>query len=269
MRGGSHASDAVVGAVDVKAFDRLSAHFTNSMQKGGSLASNAVTNTLTPSAFNKITGGSKQRKASASKQKSKSKAASPKPCCPTCGKAFGKMKGGDSSLQDIMANASKILTGNPTQTESFMQKWAYTAEPANVPQADLTKLLAPGPSPQKGGELRNIHEYMKNTNKNMYRVFNKQGGGSSADAIAVGLNTKDSIMSSHKAVGVAPVRFANSTAMNIIANESVNAPNPITKSVQFGNVLGSDSKFSYGGAKTTTKKKPSPKGKKKGSKGSK
>lgn len=291
MKGGSYASDAVVGAVDAAAFGKLTKNFTNAFdqkggagkrknqkkggadvpekleggkrknikKKGGSLASADVLKSTTESSFAdlnaKFTNVVPTQKGAAARKNR----------CRHCGKL---LKGGNvttPTLDSIMANASRVLSGNPTQTsETFAQGLAFKSEPAPVPPSSVIKLLdglSPGPAPAslKGGfggqKLKNINDYKQNGS---YKVFNrKQLGGDGA--LKVGLNTNDSIMSSKNTVGVAPIRVPNETTLNIIANEEINAPMLMAKTSHFGDVTGfveSKTNFSYGGAKGKARKPP-------------
>jgi hypothetical protein len=284
MKGGSYASDAVVGAVDVAAFGKLTKNFTNAFEqkggkrknqkkggadvpekieggkrknikkKGGSLASANVLKSTTESSFTdlnaKFTNVVPTQKGAAPRKNR----------CHHCGKL---LKGGNvttPTLDSIMANASRVLSGNPTQTsETFAQGLAFKSEPAPVPPSSVIKLLdglSPGPAPAaslKGGfggqKLRNINDYKQNGS---YKVFNRKQLGGHEGALKVGLNTNDSIMSSKNTVGTAPIRVPNETTLNIIANEEINGPMLMAKTSHFGDVTGlveSKTNFSFGGAK--------------------
>ena len=166
------------------------------------------------------------------------------------------MKGGSSAFQTMFANVSKVLTAHPLQTHETFNN--YRSEPATVPSLNVSKALA-----LKGGserKLKNISEY---TNNGSYRVFNKQMGGNDIPAaVNIGLNESDSITNQSKTVGWAPNRVADASTLNIIANQEINGPSVLNKTVHFGNVTGlteSKTNFGYGGAgKKATKKHASP-----------
>lgn len=271
MRGGSYASDAVVGAVENNAFSKLSTNFTNAVpqkggrksQKAGSIASDAVIKAVEPKVFQ----GGKCPKGGR---------------CPNCGK---RMNGGTKSttFESIMANASRVLSGQPVQYDTFAQKLQFRSEPAHVPQTEVVKLLdavrspatAPAPAPatapvvsnvKSGGfgnrQLKNINEYMK---KGSFHIFNKQFGG--ADGIPIGLKSDHAILQSNTTVGTAPNRIPSATTLNIIANEEIYGPHLMQKTSHFGNVTGvveAKTSFHYGGNSkkkypTAPRKTPLPK----------
>lgn len=272
MKGGSYASDAVVDAVDAAAFAKMNKTFQNAFeqnggksnkrcaQKGGSIASSDVVNNVKPGSFEAMSANFTNQVSQKGGHRSIR--------CPSCGKT---MKGGNiPTFESIMSNANKIVSG--TKSESFIQPLQFRSEPAHVPSINAAKALgpAPGPAGLKGGfnnKLKNINEYM-NKGKGQYQVFNRHIGGSDQGlSVKIGLNTTDSILSSNRTHGVAPMRVSNDTTLNIIANEEINAPEPMFKDAVFGDVTGvtqKDTNFNYGGkggAKTAAKCKKASKAK--------
>lgn len=254
MKGGSYASDAVVGSVDAAAFVKMNKTFTNAFeqkggrrkraQKGGSIASNEVVSGVKAGTFEAMNANFTNVVSHTQKGGRCAR-------CPSCGKV---MKGGENipTFESIMSNANRIVSG--AKNESFIQPLQFRSEPANVPSSDVVKLIggpAPAPAPFKGGfnkKLKNINEYM---NKGKYQVFNRHiGGGDDGATVKVGLNTTDSILSNNKTHGIAPERVPNTTTLNIIANEEINAPMPMLKTSHFGDVTGlieSETNFNYDG----------------------
>ena len=166
MKGGSLASDAVVNAVNPKAFDTLGKYFTNTFEtpalKGGSLASDSVVKGIDVKAFNNMnanftnvvkSGGKKAKAATTAKKSPSSKKACTKGKktggrCPICGSQ--QKGGGVPSLDSLLSNATQILSGNPTQTSETFASRSYLPfhdEPGLVPQTHVMKLLSPAPAP--------------------------------------------------------------------------------------------------------------------------
>lgn len=175
MKGGSVASDAVVGEVSSAAFDKLSAHFTNQIggrkscpacgkktqcQRGGSLASNAVNDEVAAGAFDKLSkqstnmiGGRKACRLCGNKQQKRGGAAS----TGANSAASSSSVSTPFSLSAMINSARSVMAGTPKQTTELFKTNAYPfqSEPADFfPVNSKMNSKAPAPANSAGNNVR-------------------------------------------------------------------------------------------------------------------
>ena len=247
MKGGSLASDSVMNAVDNQAFEDMTKQFSNMFG-----------------------GGNKKKKLTKRKGDMTKKNDNNISRCPKCGlekSTKQKLRGGNvdnnspaASLSTLFGNASKVLSGVPTQTvETFRPNNTFFTNNAGiVPNASLSEKQNGGKNKKlEGGALRNISEYSKNEK---FKLFNTKFKGGTCDnkPVDLGLDTKYNITNDNTIYGNAPNRVPSIDVLTTIANEQVTGPQPMMKTTHYGDVSGIpefDTKFSFKGGKSKRTRK--------------
>lgn len=259
MKGGSIASSAVNNAIDSAVWDELSSKFTNMMSGGGSRKKSQIT---------------KSKKGGSIKESQK--------ICLHCGnivrggKQIKRKVGGNNGLTSILSNASRFLSGVPTQAietfrsqqpssmflnepaavptiidydgskggdgvvmPDFIQNKVYDAmkdRVSNVSKIGGKKCKNKTPKKQRGG-LGNINEY---ASSGAMKVRNNKmrGGSEESKPVELGLSTHQTITTQANVEGIAPNRVPNASSLSMIANEHVTGPHAIVKTTHYGDVSG-------------------------------
>lgn len=210
--GGSLASDNVVKAVDVAAFDKLDSYFTNVVGGCSKCKSGCQCAKCGGAAWGKKKVVAVAKKA-ASKAVKVVKAVKPaKKAAPSPSKP---KKGGSR----VAYNYDGMLLENPLQNSTHVPGAAVP-----MPYKDVVQ----------GGNLRKLGEL---SNATSYKLRNKVGGSDEVKTYPLGINYSRSIVTSGIPIGASERAALNiASPLNELANTpSSSVPAPMAKMVEFGN----------------------------------
>lgn len=211
MKGGSIASTAVNNAIDSAVWDELSSKFTNVMSGGGSRKKKQIT---------------KSKKGGGTKDSQK--------ICLHCGsivqggKQIKRKVGGNIGLTSILSNASRFLSGVPTQAiETFRSQQPssiFLNEPATVPTITDYDI-------SKGGNSAVMPDFIQNK---VYEVMKDRASNASVSAKTGGKSTKKKTTKTQKG-GLGNINeYASSGAMKVRNNKMRGGFEESTKPVELG-----------------------------------